>query len=104
MVRIFKSNENDLTKYLAKNVLSYVNKKYICVRCNKKTKQNKTPCQAVYNKLGISYFQQELMSLNKSEIALISLRLLLKKLVIMSKGQLLKIGGAICQFVILQLM
>ena len=104
MVRIFKSNENDLTKYLAKNVLSYVNKKYICVRCNKKTKQNETPCQAVYNKLGISYVQQELMSLNKSEIALISLRLLFKKLVIMSKGQLLKIGGAICQFVILQLM
>ena len=30
-VRIFKSNENDLTKYLATNVLSYDNKKYICM-------------------------------------------------------------------------
>ena len=46
--------------------------------CNKKTKK-KIPCQAVYNKLEISDVPQELKSLNKLEIALISQRLLFKK-------------------------
>ena len=78
-VGIFKSNENDLTKYLATNILSYDNKKYICVTCNKKTKKNKISRQPVYNKLEISYVPQELKSLNKLEIALISQRLLFKK-------------------------
>ena len=99
-VRIFKNNENDLTKYPATNILSYDNKKYICMTCNKKTKKNKIPCQAVYNKLEISDVPQELKSLNKLEIALISQRLLFKKLAIMAKGQMPKIRGAICNIAV----
>ena len=63
---------------------------------NKKTKNNKIPSQAIYNKLEISYVPQELKSLNKLEIALISKRLLLKKIAIIAKGQMHKIRGAIC--------
>ena len=47
--------------------------------CNKKLKKSKIPYQTVYNKLEISYVSQELKSLTKLEIALISQRLLLKK-------------------------
>ena len=61
--------------------------------CNKKTKKNKTPCQEVYNKHEISYVPQELNSLNKLDIVLISERLLLKKKAIIAKGQMAKIRG-----------
>ena len=63
--------------------------------CNKKTKKNKISYQAVYNKLEISDVPQELKSLNKIEIILISQRLLFKKMAIMAKGQMSKIRGAI---------
>ena len=99
-MRIFKSNENELTKYLATRVLSYDNKKHICMVCNKKTKKNKIPCQTVYNKLEISYFSQELKYLSKLEIVLISQLLLLKKTAIMVKGQMPKIRGAICNIAV----
>ena len=99
-MRIFKSNENELTKYLATRVLSYDNKKHICMACNKKTKKNKIPCQTVYNKLEISYFSQELKYLSKLEIVLISQLLLLKKTAIMVKGQMPKIRGAICNIAV----
>ena len=52
MVRIFKSNENDLAKYLTTNALSY--DKYIFMTRNKKTRENKIPCQEIYDKLEIS--------------------------------------------------
>ena len=100
MVRIFKSNENGSAKILATNVLSHGNKKYICVTYSKKTKKNKIPFQAVYNKLQISDALQELKSLNKLEIALISQRLLFKKTTIMAKGQMTKIRGATCNIAV----
>ena len=50
------------------------------MRSNKKTNENKIPCQAVENKLKIiSDVPQELKSLNKLQIALISQWLLFKK-------------------------
>ena len=99
-VTIFKSSENNFGKHLATNVLSYDNKKYICMTCKKKTQKNKIPCQAVFNKLEISDVPQELKTLNKLEIALISQRLLFKKIAIMSKGQMPKIRGAICNIAV----
>ena len=48
--------------------MSHDNKKCVCMTCNKKTKKNKIPCQAVYNKLEISRLSQELKSLNKLKI------------------------------------
>ena len=95
-----KLDENDLNKYLATNVLSYDNKKHICMTCNKKTKKNKIPCQAAFNKLEISYVLQELKSLYKLEIALISQRLLFRKIAIMTTGQMPKIRGAICNIAV----
>ena len=99
-VAIFKSSENNFGKHLPRNVLSYDNKKCICMTCKKKTEKNKIPCQAVFNKLEISDVPQELKTLNKLEIALISQRLLFKKIAIMSKGQMPKIRGAICNIAV----
>ena len=48
--------------------MSHDNKKYVCMTRNKKTKKNKIPCPAVYNKLEISRLSQELKSLNKLKI------------------------------------
>ena len=66
-------------------------KKYICMSCNKKSKKYRIPCQVIYNKLEILCVPQELKSLHKLEIALISQRLLLKKIAIMAKRQITKI-------------
>ena len=67
------------------------------MRSNKKTNENKIPCQAVENKLKIiSDVPQELKSLNKLQIALISQWLLFKKQLLWQKKQMLKIRGAIC--------
>ena len=65
----FKSSENNFGKQLATNVLSYDNKKHICMTCRKKTRKNKMPCQAVFNKLEISDVLQELKTSKKLEIA-----------------------------------
>ena len=92
---IFKSSESNFGKHLATNMLSYDNKKYICVTYKKKTQKNKIPCQTVFNKLEIPDVPQEWKTLNKLKIALISHRLLFKKIVIMSKKQMPKIRGAI---------
>ena len=54
------------------------------------------PCQAVHNKLFVDDVPQCLQSLNCLESALISKRLLFKKIMIMPKGQFPKIKGAIC--------
>ena len=95
-VRIFESNENDLTKFLATNVLSHGNKKYICMTCNKKTEKKKILCQVDYNKPESFDVHQELKSLNKLEIALIPQWLLFKKkIAITVKGQIPKVKAAI---------
>ena len=99
-VTIFKSSENSFGKRLATNVLSFDNKKYICMTCKKKNQTNKIPCQAVFNKLEISDVPQELKTLNKAKTVLILQQLLFKKIAIMSKGQMSKIRGVICNIVV----
>ena len=58
--------------------------------------KNQIPCQAVYNNLSIDDMPPCLGALNRLESALISKRLLFKKIMIMPKGQFPKIKGAIC--------
>ena len=59
-------------------------------------KSNKIPCQAAFNKLSIPEIPEQLKCLNRLEQVLISKRILFKKIAIMSKGQMPKIQGAIC--------
>ena len=66
----------------------------------KKTQKNEIPFQAVFDKLEIFDVPQELKTLNKLEIALASQRLLFKKITIMSKGQMPKIRGAVCNIAV----
>lgn len=69
---------------------------YICNTCKQKVKNGKVPCQAMANKLYVNDIPNELKCLNKLEAVLISKRILFKKIAIMSKGQMPKVKGAIC--------
>ena len=52
--------------------------------------------QAVWNKLDIYDFPDDMANLNRLEKAIISRRILFKKVTIMPKGQMPKIKGSIC--------
>jgi len=69
---------------------------YICHTCSKHISKNKTPCQAVSNKLELTEVPSVIKDLNKLEKVLISKRILFKKISIMRKGQQPKIKGVIC--------
>ena len=70
---------------------------YICSTCHLKVKNNKVPCQAVFNKLGIEPIPKELSELRRLEKVLISQRILFKKIAIMhGKGEFSKIKGTVC--------
>ena len=73
---------------------------YVCHTCNKKLKKSETPAQAVWNKLDISDFPDDLANLNRLEKAIISRRILFKKVTIMPKGQMPKLKGSICNVLI----
>ena len=96
-VQQFKSeNYGTLGDILFNDTPSFDNKFYICQTCHKKMKNNKIPCQAVYNKLDIPEIPEQLKCLNILEREIISKRLLFKKISIISKGQMPKIKGATC--------
>ena len=64
---------------------------YICLTCHKHLLRNKTPCQAVCNKVEIGDIPQVFQDLRRLEKVLISKRLLLRKLLLcMAKGSFLK--------------
>ena len=75
---------------------TYNSKHYICKTCHTKLKNNKTPCQAVWNKLEVDPLPGVLESLHKLEKAIICKRILFSKVMIMPKGQMPKIKGSIC--------
>ena len=75
---------------------TYNSKHYICKTCHTKLKNNKTPCQAVWNKLKVDPLPGVLESLHKLEKAIICKRILFSKVMIMPKGQMPKIKGSIC--------
>ena len=96
-VKIFREEcYPSIVPIIKTNVRSFDEKFYICVSCNKKCLKNQIPCQAVYNKFSFDVIPPCLQSLNCLESALISRRLLFKKIMIMPKGQFPKIKGAIC--------
>ena len=76
---------------------------YICKTCDKKMIKNKTPCQAVNNKLGIYDFPEDLKHIRRLERVLIARRLHFKKINIMHKDQFPKMKGAICNVLLIQL-
>ena len=90
-----KSKSFALAKLISTNVVSPDGHEYICKTCSLKVSKNKIPCQAVFNKLNLADIPFELGILNKLECAIITKRLLFKKIVIMSKGQMPKRKGAI---------
>ena len=71
-------------------------KLYICHTCHKKLKKSEVPAQAVSNKLAIFDFPHDLANMNRLERAIISRRILFKKITIMPKGQTPKLKGSIC--------
>ena len=71
-------------------------KLYICQTCHKKLKKSEIPAQAVSNKLAIFDFPHDLANMNRLERAIISRRILFKKITIMPKGQTPKLKGSIC--------
>ena len=79
-----------------REVASPDRKFYICLTCDKKLKKSEIPAQAVWNKLEIYDFPNDLPNVNRLEKAIISRRILFKKVNIMPKGQMPKIKGNIC--------
>ena len=69
---------------------------YICGTCHKKLLKSEIPAQSVWNKLGIYLLLDDLANLNRLEKAIISRRILFKKITIMPKGQTPKLKGSIC--------
>ena len=76
--------------------VTYDSMHYICKTCHTKLKKGNIPCQAVWNKLEVHSLHTTLESLHKLEKAMISKRILFSKVLIMPKGQMPKIKGAIC--------
>ena len=77
-------------------VLSFDGKLYICRTCHKKLKKGQLTAQAVSNKLNIFDLPDHLANMNRLEKAIISRRILFKKITIMPKGQTPKLKGSIC--------
>ena len=96
-VKIFNcSKYEEACLIMSQNTLSFNGNMYMCTTCHGKLKKNNTPCQAVVNKLHLHDIPPQLKCLNKLETVLISKRILFKKIAIMSKGQMPKVKGAIC--------
>ena len=77
-------------------VINSDGKLYICLTCHKKLNKSEIPAQSVHNKLEIYDFPDDLANLNRLEKAIISRRILFKKVTIMPKGQSPKLKGSIC--------
>ena len=75
---------------------SFDGNQYICHTCHRKLLKGVVPCQAVWNNLQVYHLPMELANLRKLEKAIISRRLLFKKVAIMPKGQMPKVKGSIC--------
>ena len=69
---------------------------YICHTCHTKLKKSEIPAQAVWNKLEFFLLPDDLANMNRRERAIISRRILFKKITIMPKGQAPKLKRSIC--------
>ena len=78
------------------SIISSDNACYICLTCHKYLLRNKTPCQAVCNKLEIGDIPQVFQDLRRLDKVLVSKRILFKKITIMhGKGEFSKIKANI---------
>ena len=96
-VHTFNETKYDINvESFYKQVDSYDGGQYICKTCDTKLKKKKIPSQAVWNKLQLFQFPDDIPCLNKLERVIIGKRILFSKIIIMPKGQFSKIKGAIC--------
>ena len=73
-------------------IVSSDNACYMCLTCHTHPLKNKTPCQAVCNKLEIADVARVFQDLRRLEKVLISKRILFRKIAIMhGKGKFCKI-------------
>lgn len=84
-------------RHIFTNVCFFNSGYYICLTCDRHLKKSDIPCQAVWNKLGLSEIPDDTNVLNQLEKVLISKRILFKKILIMLKGQHQKMKGEICK-------
>ena len=92
----FKEDKYNLEENIFSLINSFDGKQYICHTCHRKLLKGNVPCQAVWNKLEVCHLPSEFNDLRKLEKAIISRRLLFKKVAIMPKGQMPKVKGSIC--------
>ena len=76
-------------------LFSFDKTEYICPTCHKKVSKNQMPCQSVKNKLEVTELSSELKDLYKLETILIAQRICFQNIIIMPKGQQLKLKGSI---------
>ena len=95
-IKKFKTTHYTVSCDLYHEIESFDGCKYICITCDKYLKKDKTPPQAVTNKLMLEPIPDVLETLNRLEKTLISKRILFKKITVMPKGQQPKIRGAVC--------
>ena len=79
LVTLFKKEKYDVNAILTSLVKSYDAYLHICKTCNKALKKKFIPCQAVSNKLDISFLPKEFESRSKHERVLVSRRILFRK-------------------------
>ena len=91
-----KENYDDVNTILMSLVKSYDDLLHISKTCNKAMKRKFIPCQAVSNKLDITFLPKEFESIHKLERVLVSRSILFKKVVIVPNSKLPKVKGSLC--------
>ena len=96
-VVLFQAEKYNLEdEHIFTEIFSFDGRQYICHTCHKRLLKGNIPCQAVCNKLEVFKLPSDIPELRKLEKAVISRRLLFKKVAIMPKGQMPKVKGSIC--------
>ena len=90
--RVKENDYSDIFLLVNTGIVSFDNQCYICLTCHRSLKKSTLPYQAVANNLLLKEVPKDISTLNILE--LICQRLLFKKIVIMPKGQFLKLKGA----------
>ena len=68
-----------ISYFYVAHIVSFNDKEYICLTCDKKLIKSEVPCQAVCNKLEVFDFPPYLPKLRRLEKVIIAKRLLLKE-------------------------
>ena len=95
-VVIFDQNKHNLEIPPLFCIKSFDSSTYICKTCGKKCQKMEIPSQSVSNKLEVFDLPTEFQSIRKLERVLIAKRVLFKRITGLSRGQVEKITGTIC--------